>query len=98
MPKSSCAAEVVHTWTYNDHIIAQLRWCGGRPRHHVSLCRLSSTYGADIRPAAHNLVHDRRRVGGLPREIEKRELERIRLSERHAYEATIHRPSPKSRN
>jgi hypothetical protein len=36
MPKSSCAAEVVHTWTYNDHIIAQLRWCGGRPRHHVT--------------------------------------------------------------
>lgn len=23
MPKSSCAAEVVHTWNYNDHLIAQ---------------------------------------------------------------------------
>lgn len=25
--KSSCATGVVHTWTYNDRSIAQLRWC-----------------------------------------------------------------------
>jgi transposase InsO family protein len=37
MPRSSCAAEVVHTWTYNDHIITQLRWCGDRPRHHATI-------------------------------------------------------------
>jgi len=24
------------TWTYNDHIVAQLRWCGGLPPHHVT--------------------------------------------------------------
>jgi len=34
--KSSCAAGGVHTWTYNDRSIAQLRWCRGRPRHHVT--------------------------------------------------------------
>ena len=33
--ESSCTAGVVHTWL-NDHIIAQLRWCRGRPTHHVS--------------------------------------------------------------
>ena len=30
-----CTAGVVHTWLYG-RIIAQLRWCRGRPRHHVS--------------------------------------------------------------
>ncbi|MFL0588443.1 hypothetical protein ACH0BU_17700, partial [Sphingomonas olei] len=33
--KSSCTAGAVHTWL-NDHIIAQLRWCRGRPTHHVN--------------------------------------------------------------
>ncbi len=40
--KSSCAAGVVHTWTYNGRIIAQLRWCRGRPRHHVTTSKSSS--------------------------------------------------------
>lgn len=27
---------------YNDCIMPQLRWCGGRPQHHVSVIFLSS--------------------------------------------------------
>jgi hypothetical protein len=34
--KNSCITGVVHTWL-NDHIIAYLRGCRGRPPHHVSL-------------------------------------------------------------
>ena len=39
--KSSCAAGVVHTSTYNSRIMPQLRWCRGRPRHHVNLAVLT---------------------------------------------------------
>lgn len=33
--QSSCAAGVAHKWTYNDRSIVPLRWCRGRPRHHI---------------------------------------------------------------
>jgi len=50
--KSSCAAGVVHTWTYNGRIIAQLRWSRGRPRHHVTGTGIAMTFASSRRNGA----------------------------------------------
>ena len=53
----------------NDHIIAQLRWCGGRPPHHVSLEKpLLSPPGGIKSDECHNDA-DRSKIEGLARPV-----------------------------
>ncbi|HTN61812.1 MAG TPA: DUF4010 domain-containing protein [Devosia sp.] len=66
--KSSCAAGVVHTWTYNGRIIAQLRWCRGRPRHHVShvvVRALGARYGSPLAGLTSGFISSTATIGAM---------------------------------